>query len=221
MFQARPHSSSPSIIYNLTSSPKPAVLNTVRDLGPPMSSHPFTHSNDVLFFLLSRDSSKSPLIFSSCQRVNSLIILSTQGHTACGAARAAYNDVFGREGEYKADEDCPHDITPLALWLAPLVKLAREVLQKPTSSLDRHAGVLQLIEENVRRQVDTVSRSPILQKAWIDEGRDSMCIIWSPNLNRSSTVTDFALSTSHSARLDSHTRNGSHSRPRHLSQRKQ
>jgi carbonic anhydrase len=74
-----------------------------------------------------------------------------QGHTGCGGAKACYEAAHGTS---------PFDPeSPLGRFLAPLVKLAKEL--GPGSNVNE--AIQQLIVENVRRQVHNIVNSKLTQ----------------------------------------------------------
>ncbi|CAL1698654.1 unnamed protein product [Somion occarium] len=82
-------------------------------------------------------------------RVEHIVIV---GHIGCGAVEAGLDLA-------QWDTDLPDKSEfPLIRWILPIIKLAKEV--GTSISLD------DLIKENIRRQVDIVAKSTLVQRNW-------------------------------------------------------
>lgn len=87
------------------------------------------------------------------------------GHTHCGGVAGAFSAACAAQ-EHDAEPAAPSadaESTPLQRWLAPLIALAKS-LRLSTAPAAQALPVL--VEENVKRQVENVCKSPVLARAW-------------------------------------------------------
>ncbi|CAE6411923.1 unnamed protein product [Rhizoctonia solani] len=81
------------------------------------------------------------------------------GHTQCGGAAACHAAAQNLNG-------AATPTTPLARWLNPLTQLAASLASERTDSHDTSAELSTLVEANVRKQVDNVVDTDVVQRAW-------------------------------------------------------
>ena len=89
------------------------------------------------------------------------------GHTKCGGAAASLAAVKAGSEPTRTLHDYPAS-NPLNKWLTPLTKLGISLKSKLTSTSDDQALQL-LIEENVKKQVDEISKTCVIKEAWKNE----------------------------------------------------
>ncbi|OJT13771.1 Carbonic anhydrase [Trametes pubescens] len=111
----------------------------------------FVHRNIANQFHLDDDNALSVLAYAVEHLKVSHIIVA--GHTLCGGAEAALA---------AAHASCPPPPPsgPLARWLVPLTEIARE-----------YEDLTELIEANVRAQVNNVAGTDVVRAAWADNKR--------------------------------------------------
>jgi len=80
------------------------------------------------------------------------------GHTNCGGAAACYDIATG------SGHSPPPD-SALGRWLGPLVDLAKSVAERSVGG-DKTRALVELVEENVRKQVENVRMCATIQGAW-------------------------------------------------------
>ncbi|QRW13956.1 carbonic anhydrase [Ceratobasidium sp. AG-Ba] len=81
------------------------------------------------------------------------------GHTQCGGAAACHAAAQNLGSAGPAT-------TPLARWLGPLTQLAASLAQEKNDAHDTSAELSTLVEANVRKQVDNVVETDVIQRAW-------------------------------------------------------
>ncbi|CAE6491230.1 unnamed protein product [Rhizoctonia solani] len=81
------------------------------------------------------------------------------GHTQCGGAAACH------AAAQNLNAAAP-PATPLARWLNPLTQLAASLASEKTDTHDTSAELSTLVEVNVRKQVDNVVDTDVVQRAW-------------------------------------------------------
>lgn len=88
------------------------------------------------------------------------------GHSECGGASACLGAVqretFVLEGEIATIPTIPAD-APLNSWLEPLTRLAATL---GVSATPLKEALPIVVEENVKRQVENVSKSEVIAGAW-------------------------------------------------------
>ena len=77
------------------------------------------------------------------------------GHSNCGGAAACYDAACA------GPADAPSD--SLGRWLAPLVDLATSL---NLADSDRSSALAKLVDANVRKQVENLAASDVMQNAW-------------------------------------------------------
>ncbi|GAB1525357.1 hypothetical protein RhiTH_008517 [Rhizoctonia solani] len=82
------------------------------------------------------------------------------GHTQCGGAAACHAAAQNISGAASPAT------TPLARWLNPLTQLAASLASGKTDSHDTSTELSTLVEANVRKQVDNVVDTDVVQRAW-------------------------------------------------------
>jgi len=120
----------------------------------------FVHRNIANQFHLDDDSALSVLAYAVDHvGVTHVVVV---GHTHCGGAEACL----------KASSGPPvNPTTPLARWLAPLTELARSLKIAPMSV---DGALQQLVEQNVKVQVENLARSKTIVDAWAGKKKVSI-----------------------------------------------
>ncbi|KAG9077906.1 hypothetical protein FS749_010165, partial [Ceratobasidium sp. UAMH 11750] len=80
------------------------------------------------------------------------------GHTQCGGAAACH------AAAQNLNSAAP-PTTPLARWLGPLTELAAS-LTADNDAHDTSAELASLVDANVRKQVENVVDTDVIQRAW-------------------------------------------------------
>jgi len=118
----------------------------------------FVHRNIANQFHLNDDSALSVLAYAvGSVGVEHVIVA---GHTKCGGCVEAW-------------KICAHPPpppvlpnTPLIRWITPLVKLAGEL---GLASKEKDEAVEILVKESVKRQVENIVKTDVIQKAWAEK----------------------------------------------------
>lgn len=97
-----------------------------------------------------------------CSHLTILLIVVIVVHTQCGGAAACLNAV--KSASSTTVPTSPPD-APLNRWLAPLTKLAQS-LESRTSTFSTAEALPILVEENVKVQVETLSKAGPILSAW-------------------------------------------------------
>ncbi|KAH9886646.1 carbonic anhydrase [Cubamyces lactineus] len=116
----------------------------------------FVHRNIANQFHPEDDSALAVLTYAVAHVGVSHVIL--VGHTNCGGAQACH--AIAHDPSAEAPEG------PLGRWLAPLTELARA-----------HDDLTDLVEANVRTQVENIARTDVVQAAWA-KGKDVQVHGW-------------------------------------------
>ncbi|EIW56301.1 carbonic anhydrase [Trametes versicolor FP-101664 SS1] len=118
----------------------------------------FVHRNIANQCPLDDDNALSVLIYAVATVKVSHIIVT--GHTHCGGAKAAL------EAAHATCPPCEPPSDPLGRWLAPLTEIARG-----------YEDLQELIEANVRAQIENIVQTDVVKAAWA-EGRDVQVHGW-------------------------------------------
>ncbi|KAG8688710.1 hypothetical protein FRC09_012768 [Ceratobasidium sp. 395] len=81
------------------------------------------------------------------------------GHTQCGGAAACH-------AAAQTLNSAGPPTTPLARWLGPLTDLAASLAQEKHDAHDTSAELASLVDANVRKQVENVVDTDVIQRAW-------------------------------------------------------
>ncbi|KAI0051625.1 carbonic anhydrase [Auriscalpium vulgare] len=114
----------------------------------------FVHRNIANQFHLHDDSALSVLTYAVDHvGVDHVVVV---GHTQCGGAAACHQSALAGAAFAPG--------TPLGRWLEPLTELAASL--DPHNASSTEDALNQLVEANVRQQVDNVVASSTIQNAW-------------------------------------------------------
>ncbi|KAJ7581128.1 carbonic anhydrase [Mycena floridula] len=127
----------------------------------------FVHRNIANQFHLDDDSAQAVLAYA----VEHLGVehVAIVGHTECGGAAACFkaccSPAFAPGAAIATDPSLPAE-APLNRWLSPLTHLAGSL---QLSSAPNEEAIPVLVEENVRAQVQNLSKAPIIVNAWANK----------------------------------------------------
>ena len=77
------------------------------------------------------------------------------GHSNCGGAAACRDAALSGSNSPATD--------PLGRWLTPLIQLASTL---ELAQVEKGAGIAKLVDANVRKQVENIVASSVIQDAW-------------------------------------------------------